>query len=204
MSNHNPYELLYLIHQNDEEAFQLLFQQALPLISVTHLSCKSLISFDDWKTDAMLCLEQTINRYREDEKTEFFSFYVTLLRNHAKELWRTNTRQKVIPAQALVPYEVKRANGDMMLVEETSAWQAVSMEGELLTKITCDQVLAQLAPHLNETEQKTLDLLRQGYSNLLISQILQISTRKVNRIIKKAFSLYQSLQKGKSSQITIY
>lgn len=204
MSNQiNPYELIYLVHQNDEEAFDLLFQQALPLTRMTYGSFQSLISFEDWKTDAMLCLEQSINRYREDENTEFFSFYVTLLRNHGKELWRLSTRQKAIPPQALVPYEAEKKDGSVLRIEETSSWKPVLIEEDLLVKITCDQILFQLAPHLSKTEQKVLDLLRQGYPTPLIAKILQLTPRQVRRVRQKAVNLYQSFQKEKPSQISL-
>ena len=191
--NHN--ELLYLIHQNDEEAFDLLYTQSLPLIYTAYKKCSWLIDLDDWKSEAMICLERAINRYREDLQVDFNSLFMTFLRNRISEIQRASRAQKAIPLYATYPYEILDEEGKFLSVEETGLYTPTNQEEhDLITKITCDQVLNQLSSHLDAIELKILDLLRQGYSQVLIAKILDINSNKVRRTRAKAIHIYESLK----------
>ncbi len=193
--NWNVNELLYLIHQQDEEAFDLLYEQSLPIIHLIHKNCAWLIEIEDWKSEAMICLERAINRYREDLSVAFFSLFVTFLRHRSCEILRASQAKKSIPSSAICPYESLDKEGKILLVEETSAYRPSQEEGNWITKITCDQVLDQLSSHLDEIERKSLELLRQGYSQVLIAKILNTNPSKVRRAQQKAMHIYASLNK---------
>ncbi len=191
--NHN--ELLYLIHQNDEEAFDLLYNQSLPLIYTTYKKCSWLIDLDDWKSEALICLERAVNRYREDLQVDFYSLFMTFLRNRISEIQRASRAQKTIPSYATYPYEMLDEEGKLLSVEETGLYTPTNQEErDLITKIACDQVLNQLSSHLDAVELKVLDLLRKGYSQVLIAKILDINPGKVRRTKLKAMRVYDSLK----------
>ncbi len=194
--NHN--ELLYLIHQNDEEAFDLLYNQSLPLIYTTYKNCSWLINLHDWKREAMICLERAINQYRMNLQVDFYSLFVTFLRHRISEIQRASRAQKAIPTYATIPYESFDKDGKLLSIEETATYKPTHQEEQdLITKITFDQVLEQLSSHLDPIECKSLELLRQGYSQVLVAKILDINPSKVRRTKLKATRIYESLKTSK-------
>ena len=172
-------ELLYMIHQGDEQALQILFKKyemRIYIMIYQYIGINSAEQQDkeEMKQLAYIKLMQTVNSFREEKITSFAYFYQQILKNAFVDYFRNKSRG--IYTVSLQELEAKE--GDNVYKENET--EKVSINQEEL-----QYLLRKKGIQLKKIEMKVLHLRLQGYSYQEISSSLNISNRQVEYILRK-------------------
>lgn len=191
----NLNELIYLIHLKDEEAFGLLYAQMLPYTRyIYHQYCSSYLSLSEFESEAYLCLDKAILYYKEDD-AGFKTHYLSCLRKRAIDLIRRCSTQTKVPANLQISYESLQE----YFCGSCHEWKDVFLtnrdQDQLMMSLTCQQVLSQVAPSLNQTEIDVLQMVLDGFTYRQISDRLAIGQGRIRRTFIRVQKLwYQNEQ----------
>lgn len=191
----NVNELLYLIHQKDEEALHLLYQHLQRYICfVYYRKCSSLLSLEEWEGDALEVLVHCVDRFQEHNDASFETFYVTTLKRRAI-YWMRKANQKTrnLPGMGLSLDGLELKEDGHTSDAHLRDLSCPGVEEQAITSVTCSQILCQLKGHLNEKELKVLQMCREGYNLSDIARILEIPVSEIRRVKKKARIAYSQL-----------
>ncbi|BBK22512.1 hypothetical protein Aargi30884_14150 [Amedibacterium intestinale] len=172
-------ELLYMIHQGDEQALQILFKKyemRIYIMIYQYIGINSAEQQDkeEMKQLAYIKLMQAVNSFREEKITSFAYFYQQILKNAFVDYFRNKSRG--IYTVSLQELEAKE--GDNVYKENET--EKVSINQEEL-----QYLLRKKGIQLKKIEMKVLHLRLQGYSYQEISSSLNISNRQVEYILRK-------------------
>lgn len=192
----NMYELMYLIWQKDDDAYQILFEELKPNIDYVYYAyLASELPYSEWQCIAYESFNVLINRYREGSEARISTVFQSFLRRRATDLIRQNnlvTRDSPGQGLSLDALDVKGCR-DMM---ENNAHNPLSLciEESVLTTVTCDHVLNILKDRLSSEDHRILQMMRSGYSGLDISRILSIPSSRVYSAVARARSRWKEYE----------
>lgn len=192
----NINELVYLTRLMDEEAFELLFKE---LSGPTHYIyfqyCTKMMTYQEFECEAYSCLQQALIYYREGMEACFKTHYQTILRRKIIDIYRRQTNQRKVPRELKVSYDkllVRSYRGYRM---QEDAIEEHHLEEKMLMKMTCQQVLEQVEPHLETYENDVLHLCLEGYTYREIANHLEIPLARVARTFDKAAKVWKNVSK---------
>lgn len=191
--NSNDYELLYMIYQMDESSLQVFVKKYRDFI-YRHLKRyvwhKNLERYrEDIMLDAISLLYQSIYSYRDDQNTQFLTYFYCVLDRCLASFYRRVYRDHLTSHGEYI--ELDR------FVEDTHAYQVdqfrnkdVTLEGvyylymanyyEMLNKI-----LIKLQPKEREIVLARID----GYTYEEIAKIVKVDEKKVDNTLQKVRNL---------------
>ncbi len=194
----NINELVYLTRLMDEEAFELLFKE---LSGPTHYIyfqyCTKMMTYQEFECEAYSCLQQTLTYYREGMEACFKTHYQTILRRKVIDIYRRQTNQRKVPRELRVPYDkllIRSYKGYRM---QEDAIEEHHLEETLLMKMTCQQVLKQVEPHLLPYENDVLHLCLEGYTYREIASHLEIPLTRVAKTFDKAAKVWGNVERNR-------
>ena len=184
MQYENDYELIYLIHSNDETAVRLLMEKYESLARVIiHRFQKSENRnnvHDDLMQLARLKLMQAVNSYRPECEVPFFCYYEEIFRNAMIDNYRERFTYK--SACELFALSLDMQVSDVY--EQYTYVDILTAEQLGISPSVCDRI-HNLKTNLFPIERRIVDLRIQGYTYAQISKLLDISTKKVDNTMRK-------------------
>lgn len=179
--NYNDYELIYMVRENDSTSKDLLYQKYFPIISsITHEFYNKYSSYgweyEDFYQEAIYTFEKCIISYNDSKDTLFYTFLIKCLRRSLISFSRniSNTR-KNISNMALVDIdkcEIEDFNTNIDNILDKSEIEEVCKEFIYNPLLKCE-------------DTSILELKMNGFTNVEISKLLDISYRGVQSRLRK-------------------
>lgn len=179
--NYNDYELMYLISENNEDAYQTIFEKYQPLvfkeaIKYIFLSKKLGISEEDLIEEGKVGLYKAIEEYNNE--VEFFTFAsICIKRSIFKLLKKSSTYKQKILNEAI---DINQDNDDSIYYQEEKDKDIVQnlINEEFESKIT------KFKHKLNEQDSTIFELKYNGFTYKEISKILNLDKKYIdNRLL---------------------
>jgi RNA polymerase sporulation-specific sigma factor len=179
--NYNDYELMYLISENNEDAYQTIFEKYQPLvfkeaIKYIFLSKKLGISEEDLIEEGKVGLYKAIEGYNNE--VEFFTFAsICIKRSIFKLLKKSSTYKQKILNEAI---DINQDNDDSIYYQEEKDKDIVQnlINEEFESKIT------KFKHKLNEQDSTIFELKYNGFTYKEISEILNLDKKYIdNRLL---------------------
>lgn len=183
--NDNDYELLYYIHQRDDEGLNLLIKKY-------HMTIMQFIRknkayyfqrYNDYTEIyqiALIILLESAQCYRLDKKLSFYHFYLMKL----KYALIDRMRKEKFGNMLSLDYQICEASGYYLM--DTLENQDPSLDADWLIRL--DEVYKKknrFEQNFSNIERKVFHLRYEGYSYREIAESLHISVKKVDNILQK-------------------
>ena len=183
--NDNDYELLYYIHQRDDEGLNLLIKKY--HTTIMQFIRKSKAYYFHRYTDyteiyqiALIILLESVQCYRLDKKLSFYHFYLMKL----KYALIDRMRKEKFGNMLSLDYQICEASGSYLM--DTLENQDPSLDADWLIRL--DEVYKRknrFEQNFSDIERKVFHLRYEGYSYREIAESLHISVKKVDNILQK-------------------
>lgn len=182
----NEYELLYMVHQGDERAFQMLvdkYSENVHYIIYKYAKRHHAgMDMQDYLQMAMIKLLQAITTYREDREASFAHFYYEILRHSMIDMYRI--RQSFTGSCDFYSLSL-----DMLVEDGEGMYKAknyikVAQDSTTL-HAEIQRRIKESKERLNPLEQKIVDLRSKGYTYRQVAQELHIKQKKVDNTMRK-------------------
>lgn len=184
----NDYELVYLIRESDELAYNLLYEKYQPLI--THYAKQYYSSnndigldIDDLYQEGMCAFENALGKY--DNETCLFYTYVTIcIRREMEKLIKTYRRHKnsiLNEANSLNKYV--RGMGELNY-EDIIGDDKYSVEGTVIDSFTSTFIHA-FKYELDFEKANIFELRLNGFTNKEISVLLDAEQKTIDNMLRK-------------------
>jgi len=187
MLTYHHYELIVLVHQNDEEALNILVERYSPIIGKIASSYYGVgYDYQDFFQEGRIAFVKAVETFDERVETTFYSYSITCVRNAITSAYR----------------KLKRSSGldqlidDMETIEPSKSVQyhryAERINNTLSEKMIIEEALVDEGL-LSELEKKCLKyfLLDNNYKE--IATILEISPKVVDNALSRCKSKLKKL-----------
>ncbi len=188
-SQYNDYELIYMVHEENESAYQVLYQKYQPLLRnlvnrYYHSYRRYGIEYDDLFQEAYLALTKAINSYQESSNTLLYTFICISIRSKLQNYIKVSTSQKCMFQKSMLSlYEVITGKEqDMFLVDTIVDPCAKDPVVELNKKLLVEQ-LFQFSLSLNDTQAQIFELKIAGFPNIDIATLLELTLKEVSNYV---------------------
>ena len=196
----NDYELLYLIEEESNVAYDILYQKYLPLIKNITIKFYNYlkrygVEFDDLFQEAYLAFLKTIKLFNEKENTLFYTFLRININSKLLNYSRVITSQKnlfylnMISLNQPLPYNNDTTVGDYVK-DNVQEDPLISLEYyETLKRIETFKI------ELTPLHSQIFELLCNGFNNREIANLLDLNVKDVSNVlyrIRKRLKLYLS------------
>ena len=188
-SQYNDYELIYMVQEENENAYQILYDKYQPLLRQIASRFFSAyrqfgVEYDDLYQEANLALTKAIHAYQASSNTLFYTFACITVQSKLKNFIKVSTSQKCLFHQRMVSlYEViSDKQNDLMLIDTIVDPVAVDPVSELEKKSLVQQ-LFQFSLSLNIVQSQIFELKTAGFRNIDIASLLGMSLKDVSNYI---------------------
>ena len=186
--NYNDYELMYLISENNEDAYQTIFEKYEPLIfkeavKYFFFTKDLVISREDIIEEGKIGLYKAIKKYNDD--VEFYTFaYLCIKRNIQKLLAKCETNKQ------------KSLNDAISINESNDNIINKKLDGMDLLQILIDREfetkIIKFKNQLQEIEANIFELKYNGFSYKEIGILMHLTKKEVDN---KLLSIRKKLKK---------
>ncbi len=199
MQNYREYndsELLYLIKENDEVAYNIMYEKYRPYIfklanKFSHTKEKNGIDTNDLIIEGYMGLEKAIecqHKYKNVNFTKLVSLFVS--RYMITFIRKANLNKYKSLNSSLFIEEINPADGEADIMEVIEDKNSIKPFDEIINSDLKRYLYNELSPKLTENEQEVFKLLLNGYDYREISKILNKPLKSIrntmDRIHKKS------------------
>ena len=180
--NYNDYELLDLIYDNDEVAYDIMLNKYKPLIYTVaskyykYISYKNYtdVSFDDFVNEGFLAFDRALKNYDQDKGYLFYSYLLSCLNSCYVIMLRSLFELKNRPVLHFedLDYEINDVSQIDPYDDINTLWFSDSLKDYLVNIDFIDSAILQL--RLNNFKYRE------------ISQLLEVNSTRINRVMNKA------------------
>ncbi|MDD6879625.1 MAG: sigma-70 family RNA polymerase sigma factor [bacterium] len=191
----NDFEVLYMISENDENAYELMYKKYSPLVSkFAKEYAKKFnnigIEYDDIFQQGMYGLSIAIKKYNSNEKTLFYTFALTCVKREMINLLRKSiTNNNNLLNRAISIDEPIYDNG--LILEEVCEDNRNRIEN-VINSIEYTRRINELKYYVKDINMPIVELKLNGFSNKEIAILLDIKYKQVDNGIR---SIKNSLSK---------
>ncbi|MDD6224064.1 MAG: sigma-70 family RNA polymerase sigma factor [bacterium] len=205
----NDYELLYMIEENNEDAFQTLYEKYLPLLRKLtgdfYLILKKYnVEYDDLFQEAHLAFISAMRKYQAEEGTLFFTFLYLSIRSKLLNCMRGILSNKAQICSKSISLSVPVSDDDLILEEVIPDTSILSFDHSLYIK----DLFAKLhlfSLELNSIQGQIFELLCNGFEIGDISLLLEMDARAIhNNLYRIRTRLKKYLTSFHNMEIVLY
>ena len=187
---YNYYELIYMVGENNEDAFSVLYDKYQPLLKKYagqyYQYYKNYgIEYDDLCQEAYLAFDRAIRYYREDGETLFYTFLCITVRSKILNYIKGYQAKKNSLYLESFSLDQVCHGSDQCLGDYLEDPSALDPEREYSRGMVSMQV-HHFCLDLDMETGQMFELYWNGFSNLEISQLLDIDLAKVLLSLRKA------------------
>ncbi len=186
----NDFELIYMAHQNNEDAHKLLIDKYTS--AITHVICQKMdmeqrkYLFEDAFQEASAMLFNSVDSYRDDSGIKFFTFSILCIDRKLSDILRKVRRGTYLSVSELsldAPLD-KNTNGRYVDLVEDLHYEY--QPEEYLKAIFLKDELLKAADKLEEKERKIYMYQSLGYDYKRIAELTDTTSKNVDYLLRKA------------------
>ena len=181
----NDYELVYYIHEGNEDANNILIKKYEPLINKVALRmlpyCKSNgLELEDLVQEGMIGLNHAIERYQEQEDTLFYTYAKTCIERKIISVVLSSNRNKNKILNESVSYDDEENLIIKYLQDKTPSplEEIVNIEIE-------ENLLKKFKENLTDFEEQVFELHISGFKYKEIAKILDKTPKSIDNTIQR-------------------
>jgi len=193
---YNDYELIYMVAENDEDAFSILYNKYYPLLKkyagMYYQYYKSYgIEYDDLCQETYLAFDRAIRYYRDSEETLFYTFLCITIRSRILNyIKRFQSRKNSVHLDTLSLEQIYPGS-DQCLGDYIENPYAENPEREFSLHQVSTQV-KKFCLDLDDQTGQIFEMYWNGFSNSEISELLDIDFTKVISKLRRARRLLRN------------
>lgn len=186
--NINDYEILYLVSEDKDSNYDILFQKYLPIIK--SISSKYFpfasnhgVEYQDLVQEGFLALNNAITTYQDNEKTIFYTYACVCIERHLATYCRSLAAQKHQILNMAIPDDLYSCNFIKDDSEVSSFYEFHPLE--------LYPFIVKVMYSFDLVTRCVFELRFNGFSYLEISKLLEISVSTVDSRLSKARKIMQ-------------
>lgn len=188
--DHNDYELLYLVSENNEDAKEIFFDKYKPIVE---LKAKKLYPYvmnkgyelNDLIQEGMIGLSQAINDYKEQKNVQFSTFASICIERQIMTFVRDVNRQKhkILNDSLSIDSTIDKKGRPLMeiLFDEKNG----NPEDSLIALDEEVEMLYKIKSVLTEKEYEVFELRLQGFSYQEMALLLNTTRKSIDGTISR-------------------
>ena len=195
---YNDYELLYMVRENDENAYNLLYEKYKPLVLSYAKKYASIyqnygIDINDFILEGYIGLDSSIKRFRDYDDHKFQNLVCTCVIRQMQNLIKQARLKRNHVLNNSLYYETVQKNQELDFLEIKEDENGINPEEILIDIETTNEVYNNIKTQLKGIELDVFKLRVKGYSNIEIAEKLNKTVKSVNNAItriKKKYNKY--------------
>jgi len=196
---YNDYELLYMVKENDETAYNLLYEKYKPLvISLAKKYAKVYtnygIDINDFILEGYIGLDKSINRFNECNEHKFHGLLCACINRQMQGLVKQARLKKNQILNNSLYYETMHRNSDLDFLEIKQDNNGINPEEMFIQLESIENMYKKYTSELKGLELDVFKLKIKGYTNTEIASKLNKSAKAINNAITRIKKKYNKLQ----------
>lgn len=192
---YNDYELLYMVKENDETAYNLLYEKYKPLvISFAKKYAKVYtnygIDINDFILEGYIGLDKSISRYKDYDEYKFQGLVSTCINRQMQNLVKQAKLKRNQVLNNSLYYETMHRNQDLDYLEIKEDKNGINPEKILIEMESTNDLYDKLSTELKGLELEVFKLKVKGYTNKEVAEKLNKSIKAVNNAIARIKKKY--------------
>ena len=182
----NDYETLYLIADNNEMAYSMIFSKYRPIIS--HFACELRkkfynigVEYDDLYQEGMFGLNEAIKKYKFNNENTFYTFALLCIKREMQRLILHSTRKKNAVLNSAKSFDELLFNEGVSL--EEVVYDEKNLIDYCLNELNFYEKFMLIKYNLNIRYMPIFELKVNGFSNKEIATLLDIPYKKVDNAL---------------------
>ncbi len=192
----NDYEIHYLIKENNEEAYELMFNKYKPLIdklaTIYYQKYFSYaVEYEDLIQEGQIALLNAVDNFDESNGALFYTFALLFIKRAMEKYIREMSRYKHQVLNQATSLS-KELNSDGFLVGDYIYEEKDLTDKEVYDRFSAKRII-DFKYNLSERQAQVFELRMNNFSNQEIAQLLDINYKSVDnsiRVIKEKFEKY--------------
>lgn len=192
---YNDYELLYMVKENDETAYNLLYEKYKPyVINLANKYARTYtnygIDINDFILEGYIGLDNSIKKYMNYDDYKFQGLVSTCINRQMQNLVKQARLKRNHILNNSLYYETVNKNQDIDYLEIKEDKNGINPEKKLIEIESANDLYNKLSTELKGIELDVFKLKAKGYNNKEISEILNKTVRAVNNAITRIKKKY--------------
>lgn len=184
----NDYEVLYMIKERDEFAYNAIYDKYYPVVSniANNYAIKYGdigIEYDDLYQEGLVALNNAIREFKESFDCLFYTYVMVCIKRQMERLIKEKNRVKHHFLNYAISLDQEVSSTELKLediIEDDRVNICKDLENAFLYKNILD-----LKYELNGNQSFVYELKLNNFSNIEIAKLLDISPKTVNNLLKK-------------------
>lgn len=181
----NIYELLYMARSNDDLAYEMMYEQLLPIFGHLYQQAGYLCQMCEYGECMSICrltMMTAVRQYRSDTGLQFPNFVYLCCKRALLNEVRAVKRDHYYNGEMHFSFDYQLGQDQMTCLSDIYQTQSVFTDEEMILRsLTLESILEKYA---TEQEREIFDLYRKGYSYKEISRLLDMPYKRVDNILQ--------------------
>ena len=196
--DYNDYELLYMVKESDETAYNLLYEKYKPLIHNLSKRYAKIyknygIDINDFILEGYVGLEQAILKFKDYDEYKFKSLASVCISRYMQNIVREAKLKKNYVLNNSVYYEKLNEDNEMDYLEIKEDENAINPEREIIAKETLIEAFNECINNLKGLELDVFKLKVNGMTNKEIAIYLNKPLKAINNALNRIRKKYNNL-----------
>lgn len=195
---YNDYELLYMVKENDETAYNLLYEKYKPLVISLAKKYASTyqnygIDINDYILEGYVGLDTSIKRFKDYDEHKFQNLLCTCVIRQMQNLIKQARQKRNHILNNSLYYETMQKNQELDFLEIKADENAINPEEMLIDLESTNELYNNIKSNLKGIELDVFKLKSKGYTNIEIAKKLNKPVKSINNAItriKKKYNKY--------------
>ena len=192
---YNDYELLYMVKENDETAYNLLYEKYKPLVislakKYSNVYINYGIDINDFMLEGFIGLDNSIKKFNEEDEYKFQGLVNTCISRQMQNLVKQSKLKKNYILNNSLYYESLYKNEGINLLEIKADENCINPEEIILETETISDLYNKFSDELKGLELEVFKLKFKGYSNKEIALKLNKSSKTINNAVTRIKKKY--------------
>lgn len=192
---YNDYELLYMVKENDETAYNLLYEKYKPyVINLANKYARTYtnygIDINDFILEGYIGLDNSIKKYMNYDDYKFQGLVSTCINRQMQNLVKQARLKRNHILNNSLYYETVNKNQDIDYLEIKEDKNGINPEEKLIEIESTNDLYNKFSAKLKGLELEVFKLKARGYNNREIAEILNKPVRAVNNAITRIKKKY--------------
>lgn len=187
---YNDYELIYMVRENDENAYNLLFEKYKPLVITLAKKYSSVyqnygIDINDFILEGYVGLDNSIKRFRDYDDYKFQNLLCTCVIRQMQNLVKQAKQKRNQILNNSLYYETLQKNQELDFLEIKADEEGFNPEEILIDIETTNELYNNIKSKLKGLELDVFILKAKGYTNIEIAEKLNKTIKSINNAITR-------------------
>lgn len=192
---YNDYELLYMVKENDETAYNLLYEKYKPLVinfakKYSKVYTNYGIDINDFMIEGYIGLDNSIKKFKDYDEYKFQGLVNTCINRQMQNLVKQSKLKKNQILNNSLYYETMHKNKDIDFLEIKADENSINPEEILIETENISELYNKFIDELKGLELEVFKLKFQGYSNKEVASRLNKTSRAINNAVTRIKKKY--------------